>query len=191
MLSPAKVDSKSTFTRNRRFRRKQAPMANALTQCPVEEAIPIIGREWKLLVLRSLLLNGPQRYSELLGTVRAISPKATHAKSVCYISTIGREAQCECTWGSNTAPVEAPLESGELILREADPQTDRLQRNKSNSSPRREPLLPIRRRTRFPDARSHRRDQVGSRDRDAATHTGQQTRHHWQDNGTNARSGGR
>jgi DNA-binding HxlR family transcriptional regulator len=50
-------------------------MAKAVVQCPVEEAIQIIGGKWKLLVLRSLLLNGPQRYNELLRTVTAISPK--------------------------------------------------------------------------------------------------------------------
>lgn len=43
--------------------------------CPVEEAIRIIGGKWKLLVLRSLLLNGPQRYNELLRTVTSISQK--------------------------------------------------------------------------------------------------------------------
>ena len=50
-------------------------MAKPVVQCPVEAAIGIIGGKWKLLVLRSLLLNGPQRYSELLGTVTAISQK--------------------------------------------------------------------------------------------------------------------
>jgi DNA-binding HxlR family transcriptional regulator len=50
-------------------------MANAVVPCPVEEAIQIIGGKWKLLVLRSLLLNGPQRYGELFGTVTAISQK--------------------------------------------------------------------------------------------------------------------
>jgi DNA-binding HxlR family transcriptional regulator len=50
-------------------------MAQAVAPCPVEEAIQIIGGKWKLLVLRSLLLNGPQRYNELLRTVTAISPK--------------------------------------------------------------------------------------------------------------------
>jgi DNA-binding HxlR family transcriptional regulator len=50
-------------------------MTKAVVQCPVEEAIRIIGGKWKLLVLRSLLLNGPQRYNELLGTVTAISQK--------------------------------------------------------------------------------------------------------------------
>lgn len=50
-------------------------MAQALTPCPVEEAIQVIGGKWKLLVLLSLLLNGPQRYSELLATVTVISQK--------------------------------------------------------------------------------------------------------------------
>jgi DNA-binding HxlR family transcriptional regulator len=50
-------------------------MAKLVVQCPVEEAIQVIGGKWKLLVLRSLLLNGPQRYNELLATVTAISPK--------------------------------------------------------------------------------------------------------------------
>jgi DNA-binding HxlR family transcriptional regulator len=50
-------------------------MPDAVVPCPVEEAIQIIGGKWKLLVLRSLLLNGPQRYNELLATVSAISPK--------------------------------------------------------------------------------------------------------------------
>jgi DNA-binding HxlR family transcriptional regulator len=41
----------------------------------VEAAIQIIGGKWKLLILRSLVLNGPQRYNELLNTVTAISQK--------------------------------------------------------------------------------------------------------------------
>jgi len=50
-------------------------MAEPIVTCPVEEAIRIIGGKWKLLVLRSLLLNGAQRYNELLATVTAISQK--------------------------------------------------------------------------------------------------------------------
>jgi len=50
-------------------------MPHAVAPCPVEKAIQVIGGKWKLLILRSLLLNGPQRYNELLGTVTAISPK--------------------------------------------------------------------------------------------------------------------
>jgi DNA-binding HxlR family transcriptional regulator len=46
-----------------------------LPECPVERAINIIGGKWKLLVLRSLLLNGPQRYNQLLVSVSGISPK--------------------------------------------------------------------------------------------------------------------
>jgi DNA-binding HxlR family transcriptional regulator len=41
----------------------------------VERAIHVIGGKWKLLVLRSLLLNGPQRYNELLASVFGISAK--------------------------------------------------------------------------------------------------------------------
>jgi DNA-binding HxlR family transcriptional regulator len=41
----------------------------------VELAIRTIGGKWKLLVLRSLLLNGPQRYNQLLISVTGISPK--------------------------------------------------------------------------------------------------------------------
>jgi DNA-binding HxlR family transcriptional regulator len=50
-------------------------MAEPIVTCQVEEAIRIIGGKWKLLVLRSLLLNGAQRYNELLTTVTAISQK--------------------------------------------------------------------------------------------------------------------
>ena len=45
------------------------------TPCPVEQAIHVIGGKWKLLLLRSLLLNGPQRYNGLLTTVTGISSK--------------------------------------------------------------------------------------------------------------------
>lgn len=41
----------------------------------MERAINIIGGKWKLLVLRSLLLNGPQRYNDLLVSVSGISAK--------------------------------------------------------------------------------------------------------------------
>jgi DNA-binding HxlR family transcriptional regulator len=47
----------------------------ALPECPVERAINLIGGKWKLLVLRSLLLNGSQHYNQLLVSVAGISPK--------------------------------------------------------------------------------------------------------------------
>ncbi len=46
-----------------------------VTTCPVEQAIHVIGGKWKLLLLRSVLLNGPQRYNELLASVAGISAK--------------------------------------------------------------------------------------------------------------------
>ena len=53
---------------------KETPIA-AVTACPVERAIHVIGGRWKLLLLRSLLLNGAQGYNELLASVRGISAK--------------------------------------------------------------------------------------------------------------------
>jgi DNA-binding HxlR family transcriptional regulator len=47
----------------------------SVTPCPVEQAIQVIGGKWKLLLLRSLLLNRPQRYNGLLATVTGISSK--------------------------------------------------------------------------------------------------------------------
>jgi len=52
-----------------------AALNRPLQPCPVEQAIQVIGGKWKLLLLRSLLLNGPQRYNELLASVTAISAK--------------------------------------------------------------------------------------------------------------------
>ena len=93
-------------------------MPDAVVPCPVEEAIQIIGGKWKLLVLRSLLLNGPQRYNELLGTVSAISPKeltrnlrelgeaqlVTHSAARYDLTPLGKELMPTftqlLTWGS-------------------------------------------------------------------------------------------
>jgi DNA-binding HxlR family transcriptional regulator len=80
-------------------------MDKTVEKCPVEEAIRIIGGKWKLLVVRSLLLNGPQRYNELLKTVTAISPKEltrnlrelTKAGLVMRASGIGQMRQYDLT----------------------------------------------------------------------------------------------
>jgi DNA-binding HxlR family transcriptional regulator len=53
----------------------RAPESTAIPSCPVEHAIQIIGGKWKLLLLRSLLLNGPQGYNQLLASVTGISAK--------------------------------------------------------------------------------------------------------------------
>jgi DNA-binding HxlR family transcriptional regulator len=55
--------------------RSRSAKPEPLAECPVEMAINLIGGKWKLLVLRSLLLNGPQRYNELLASVGRISAK--------------------------------------------------------------------------------------------------------------------
>ena len=47
----------------------------AHVQCPVERAIHAIGGRWKMLLLRTLMLDGAQRYNELLRVVAGISPK--------------------------------------------------------------------------------------------------------------------
>jgi DNA-binding HxlR family transcriptional regulator len=55
--------------------RRRRPLPKPVPECPVEKAINIIGGKWKMLVLRSLLLNGPQRYNDLLISVTGVSPK--------------------------------------------------------------------------------------------------------------------
>ena len=71
-------------------------MHKTVEKCPVEEAIRVIGGKWKLLVLRSLLLNGPQRYNELLRTVTAISPKEL-TRNVRELTTAGLVARAPGT----------------------------------------------------------------------------------------------
>jgi len=46
-----------------------------LRACPVERAIQVIGGKWKLLVLRALTLQGPQRFNDLLRVIEGISAK--------------------------------------------------------------------------------------------------------------------
>jgi DNA-binding HxlR family transcriptional regulator len=66
-------DHDMPITKSRRSN-TSTPIA-VVTACPVELAIHVIGGKWKLLLLRSLLLNGPQGYNELLASVRGISSK--------------------------------------------------------------------------------------------------------------------
>ena len=65
----------TTSTAGRTSGRIRPAKPAALPVCPVERAITIIGGKWKMLVLRSLLLNGPQRYNQLLVSVAGISPE--------------------------------------------------------------------------------------------------------------------
>ena len=45
-----------------------------LPLCPVATAVGVIGNKWKLLILRNLL-NGPQRFTDLLNGIENISKK--------------------------------------------------------------------------------------------------------------------
>jgi DNA-binding HxlR family transcriptional regulator len=47
----------------------------AAATCPVERAIWIIGGRWKLLVIRALMLGGPQRYNDILRAIPQLSAK--------------------------------------------------------------------------------------------------------------------
>ena len=46
-----------------------------LPECPVATTVQLIGNKWKLLIIRNLLFNGPQRFSDFHKTIPAISKK--------------------------------------------------------------------------------------------------------------------
>lgn len=46
-----------------------------LPECPVATTVQLIGNKWKLLILRNLIYNGKQRFSDFIKTIPAISKK--------------------------------------------------------------------------------------------------------------------
>ena len=48
---------------------------NELPECPVATTVQLIGNKWKLLILRNLLFNGNQRFTDFIKTIPAISKK--------------------------------------------------------------------------------------------------------------------
>lgn len=46
-----------------------------LPECPVATTVQLIGNKWKLLILRNLIYNGTQRFSDFIKTVPGISKK--------------------------------------------------------------------------------------------------------------------
>ena len=46
-----------------------------LPECPVATTVRLIGNKWKLLLIRNLVYDGKQRFSDFLKTVPAISKK--------------------------------------------------------------------------------------------------------------------
>lgn len=46
-----------------------------LPECPVATTVQLIGNKWKLLIIRNLVYNGKQRFTDFLKTIPAISKK--------------------------------------------------------------------------------------------------------------------
>lgn len=46
-----------------------------LPECPVATTVQLIGNKWKLLILRNLMYNDKQRFTDFLKTVPGISKK--------------------------------------------------------------------------------------------------------------------
>ena len=46
-----------------------------MPECPVAATVQLIGNKWKLLILRNLIYNGTQRFSDFIKTVPGISKK--------------------------------------------------------------------------------------------------------------------
>lgn len=46
-----------------------------LPECPVATTVWLIGNKWKLLIIRNLLYNDRQRFTDFLKTIPAISKK--------------------------------------------------------------------------------------------------------------------
>ena len=46
-----------------------------LPECPVATTVQLIGNKWKLLLIRNLMYNGKQRFSDFIKTIPSISKK--------------------------------------------------------------------------------------------------------------------
>lgn len=46
-----------------------------LPECPVATTVQLIGNKWKLLIIRNLVYNKKQRFTDFLKTIPAISKK--------------------------------------------------------------------------------------------------------------------
>lgn len=46
-----------------------------LPECPVATTVQLIGNKWKLLILRNLIYNGKQRFTDFVKTIPGISKK--------------------------------------------------------------------------------------------------------------------
>ena len=46
-----------------------------LPECPVATTVQVIGNKWKLLILRNMIYNGTQRFTDFTKTIPGISKK--------------------------------------------------------------------------------------------------------------------
>lgn len=46
-----------------------------LPECPVATTVQLIGNKWKLLILRNMIYNGTQRFTDFVKTIPGISKK--------------------------------------------------------------------------------------------------------------------
>lgn len=46
-----------------------------LPDCPVATTVQLIGNKWKLLILRNVIYNGTQRFSDFMKSILGISKK--------------------------------------------------------------------------------------------------------------------
>ena len=46
-----------------------------LPECPVATTVQLIGNKWKLLIIRNLVFNGRQRFTDFIKSIPAISKK--------------------------------------------------------------------------------------------------------------------
>ena len=49
-------------------------------KCPVARTLEIIGERWTVLILRDLILDGPRKFQDLLGSLSGISPNTLSAR---------------------------------------------------------------------------------------------------------------
>ena len=50
------------------------------TWCPVARTLDLIGERWTLLILRDLLLKGPQRFQDLQNSLAGVAPNTLSAR---------------------------------------------------------------------------------------------------------------
>ncbi len=53
---------------------------NTRRHCPVARGADLVGDRWSLLILRNLILDGPQRFQDLANALEGISPTTLSAR---------------------------------------------------------------------------------------------------------------